>query len=257
MGFLQDTAVPSGHRQCAHTLQSVAVLAQAQASPSRLQAQGVMPGQPLRPGCNEKKVSRLRAQDMLIKWQADEGYKWDWVTPEQAYFKLCWSCHLVAWPLDMRSRNQHNKPGTYYWCKELGGRSRLLAGDLYISEAPPELLAPRSVASVAGPSGFSGAARSRSPRRNANPRPGPQPAPSLSRESSSSSSSSSASSKILRAARPATRRATRRAARQAARRATRAAALAMRPLAQPRCVQNKEPRWAQRLTTVNTRLTYG
>ena len=138
---------------------------------------------------------------MFIKWQADEGYKWDWVTPEQAYFKLCWSCHLVAWPLDMRSRNQHNKPGAYYWCKELGGRSRLLAGDLYISEAPPELLAPRSVASVAGPSGLSGAARSRSPRRNATPRPGPQPAPSLSRESSSSSSSS-ASSKSSKASNP-------------------------------------------------------
>ena len=27
--------------------------------------------------------------------------------------------------------------------------------------------------------------------------------------------------------------------------------------AQPRCVENREPRWAQRLTTVNTRLTYG
>ena len=73
MGSLQDTAVASGHRQYTHTQQSVAVLAQAQASPSRLQVQGVMPGQALRPGCNEKKVSRLRTEDMFIKWQADEG----------------------------------------------------------------------------------------------------------------------------------------------------------------------------------------
>ena len=130
---------------------------------------------------------------MRRTWRQEEGYKWDWVTPNQAYFTLCWSCHLVVWPLDMRSSNRHNKPGAYYWMKKLGGRTRLLAGDLYISEAPPELLAPRSAASVAAPSGLSSAVRSRSPRRNAAPRPGPQAAPALSRASSSTSSSSSSS----------------------------------------------------------------
>ena len=92
--------------------------------------------------CGRVKVSRLRTEGSLRVWAEDEGLKWQWRTPKQAYFRLCEACHTTVWPMDMRPGNRHNKPGAYFWKQTRGGRTRLLAGDLFITEAPPELLAP-------------------------------------------------------------------------------------------------------------------
>ena len=106
--------------------------------------------------------------------------------------------------MDMRTINRHNRPGARYWRESRGGRARLLAGDLWLTEAPPEFMAPAS--SRASPSRLSGA-RSRSPRRSlalsaappalppscvgSNPASKPSGASDSSSESSSESSSDS------------------------------------------------------------------
>ena len=45
-----------------------------------------MPGQPTRPFCKAANLFRLRTKAMQRVWRADESYKLDWITPEQAYF---------------------------------------------------------------------------------------------------------------------------------------------------------------------------
>ncbi len=98
-----------------------------------------MPNQPPCPGCGLG-LSRLHSQKLRESWAQEEGLKWGWYTQEQAYWKLCLPCHQEAWPGDLRRRGPYCLPLADYWKHLVGGRLRLLAGDFYLTQAPPEYL---------------------------------------------------------------------------------------------------------------------
>ena len=57
-------------------------------------------------------------------------------------------CHQARWPEDGRSRNRHSRPVAIDDRRIVGGRSRGVRGDFYLTEAPPEHIADVPVALV-------------------------------------------------------------------------------------------------------------
>jgi hypothetical protein len=96
------------------------------------------------PGCNTK--SSQLSNGLRSKWASGEGLKWTWrVQTVQkrenrvAWFRFCEICHRELWPDDHRVNNRYSRPALSHWEKaSAGGCLRLVAGDFYLTQPPPE-----------------------------------------------------------------------------------------------------------------------
>jgi hypothetical protein len=91
-----------------------------------------------------KFLADLRTQQLQQVWAAWEGVKWDFRDLQRgrtAYWRYCFECHTMQmWPGDGRRGNRHSSPTpTRWWRVQRGSVARLVCGDLYLTEAPPEI----------------------------------------------------------------------------------------------------------------------
>ena len=107
-------------------------------------------GPPLCP-CGLRAVAPLKSHGIRNRWAEEEGISRSRVTSSKrggasvAYFHFCEECHARIWPDDRRppNGNRWTRPASRLlptFQASLQGRRRLLTGDLYITESPPELL---------------------------------------------------------------------------------------------------------------------
>ena len=54
------------------------------------------------------------------------------------HWRLCQACHKRVWPADLRVGNRHSRPFVEPMPGIRGGKRRLVVGDFYLTEAPPE-----------------------------------------------------------------------------------------------------------------------
>ena len=114
------------------------------------------------PGCSTA-CSEL-STSLRARWQEVEGLAWDWVSPRRAYFNFCEEHHKQLWPLDRRVRNRYSGPSDSTMHRAIrGGVRRLIASDLYITQAPPEY--------VFGPGAKPSPAPARGRSRSCRPKP--------------------------------------------------------------------------------------
>jgi hypothetical protein len=114
----------------------------------------------------------LATAALRSSWEDVLGLKWSWSTPSAAYWHMCLGCHQARWPGDGRVRNRYCRPRSSDPRRRVGARARLVVGELYLTEPPPELgsaAAPELAAADSDPSDES-ASRSRS-RFRLPPRP--------------------------------------------------------------------------------------
>jgi len=98
---------------------------------------------PICPGCGTE-LTELESPALRRTWKKDEGFKWSWHSPVQAYWHLRQDCHQAAWPVDKRVSNRWSRPGDAWWPSLASSRRcRLVVGDFYLTESPPELLRPK------------------------------------------------------------------------------------------------------------------
>ena len=96
-------------------------------------------GPPMCPGCSFTSCTEL-SQELRKRWEESQGLKWHLLpSGTQAYWKLCLSCHRMAWPLDGRTSNRHSWPAEAL-IRRGRSKTRLVAGDFYVLETPPEIL---------------------------------------------------------------------------------------------------------------------
>ena len=60
--------------------------------------------------CSLIDCTQLESKNLWDTWFADEGIKWSWWTPHQAYWHMCEACHKATWPLDHRVKNRYSAP---------------------------------------------------------------------------------------------------------------------------------------------------
>ena len=107
-------------------------------------------GPPLCP-CGLRAVAPLKSHGIRNRWAEEEGISRSRVTSSKrggasvAYFHFCEECHARIWPDDRRppNGNRWTRPASRLmptFQASVQGRRRLLTGDLYITESPPELL---------------------------------------------------------------------------------------------------------------------
>ena len=115
-------------------------------------------GPPLCP-CGLRVVAPLRSLGIRERWAEEEGISWSWVSSSTrggasvAYFRFCAECHTKTWPDDRRppNGNRWTRPARRLMPKfksSLHGRQRLVTGDLYITESPPEYVSAEAQAHV-------------------------------------------------------------------------------------------------------------
>jgi hypothetical protein len=102
---------------------------------------------PTCPQCGAARTE-LASAGLREVWHELKGLTWDCATPSQAYWHLCLSCHQARWPGDGRSRNRHSRPVAIDDRRIVGGRSRGVLVDFYLTEAPPEHIADVPIAPV-------------------------------------------------------------------------------------------------------------
>ncbi len=88
--------------------------------------------------CGQRHCAELVTAKARATWAEEQGAKWDWHSDRQAYWYLCLPCHKKFWN-DGRSKSPWSQPGRAPWGFQVGGRARLLSGDFYLTEAPPDL----------------------------------------------------------------------------------------------------------------------
>ena len=81
----------------------------------------------------------LATAALRSSWEEVLGLKWSWVTPSAAYWHMCLGCHQARWPGDGRVRNRYCRPRSSDPRRRVGARARLVVGELYLTEPPPEL----------------------------------------------------------------------------------------------------------------------
>jgi len=115
-------------------------------------------GPPLCP-CGLGVVAPSRSLGIRERWAEEEGISWSWVSSSTrggasvAYFRFCAQCHTKTWPDDRRhpNGNRCTRPARRLmptFQSSLHGRQRLVTGDLYITESPPEYVSAEAQAHV-------------------------------------------------------------------------------------------------------------
>jgi hypothetical protein len=114
----------------------------------------------------------LATAALRSSWEDVLGLKWSWSTPSAAYWHMCLGCHQARWPGDGRVRNRYCRPRSSDPRRRVGARARLVVGELYLTEPPPELgsAAAPELAAADSDSSDESASRSRS-RFRLPPRP--------------------------------------------------------------------------------------
>ena len=106
------------------------------------------------PGCNVQ-CSAL-SPEMVARWWALQGTCWTPSPGHEPYFNYCVKHHLVRWPSDKRTNNRHSKPSTnhnegFFFGHRNGGICKSVAGDFYLTRAPPFEVAPQETHADAAP----------------------------------------------------------------------------------------------------------
>ena len=96
-------------------------------------------------------ATELSSDSLRKMWGFQQGMKWEWLTPKQAYWFLCMQCHSKTWPSDRRTNNRHSMPSSVaklHSCNHTNSarsKRRLDVGDFYLTESPLEFLRPSKV----------------------------------------------------------------------------------------------------------------
>jgi hypothetical protein len=95
-----------------------------------------------------KTLTDLRSEEERRRWWDRRGECWDFTANGTPYWQFCISCHMGRWPHDRRFNNRWSTPASPLYHRVMDGKSRLVAGDFYLTRPPPERL---STATAAGP----------------------------------------------------------------------------------------------------------
>ena len=97
--------------------------------------------------CGERYLTELRGTRLLEKWADEVGIKWGWANSGKAMWYLRHRCHRIAFEEDHRVQNGSSSPGVSRWGlatsgTDRGAAQRLVCGDFYLRNAPPEYMEP-------------------------------------------------------------------------------------------------------------------
>ena len=84
-------------------------------------------------------LTDLRTNEERQRWASRLDDCWRYHSNGTAYWMFCLRCHLRRWPNDRRFNNRWSSPAAPWYHRQVNGVRRLIAGDFYITQPPPEL----------------------------------------------------------------------------------------------------------------------